>query len=261
MTIDETLSRRQEPSGGYRALGNLRISATMCLVSIVRDIEHLKLEMETLWGEDVYGRPLRRRPRIALATAADGWAVFGSDEPWQELARGRTPEALILDLQEERKIQGSTRIQSGPSYVVDQTTLAVPTPSEDQRIVVVDEGKSLGQDATPPEPGWTPDEWADLVAGRIGPVAFGFAGDRIDAICFTPVASPNAAEAGVWTHPEARRRGWASLVTAAWAEVAQHRFETLFYSTGSDNIASQSVARKLNLRPIGTIWQLWENGS
>lgn len=233
----------------------------MSRVSNVSDIELLKLEMETLWGEDVYGRPPSRRPTLALATAVDGWAMFDSIQPWRELAKGRTPEDLLRDLQSGLQVQTPTRIQSGPSYVVDPSALIAPVAKGDPKILVVDEEKPLSRPATPPEPGWTPDEWADLVAGRTGPAAFAFMDDRIDSICFTPVASSYAAEAGVWTHPDARRRGWASLVTAAWAEVARHRFETLFYSTRSDNVASQSVARKLGLRPIGTIWQLLESSS
>jgi RimJ/RimL family protein N-acetyltransferase len=42
----------------------------------------------------------------------------------------------------------------------------------------------------------------------------------------------------------------------AWAAIARSRYDALFYSTSADNLASQGVARRLGLRPIGWIWQL-----
>ncbi len=99
-------------------------------------------------------------------------------------------------------------------------------------------------------------EWADLLAGRLGPWAMGLNSDRVVSICFTPVASSFGAEAGLWTHSEARGHGYGGAVTMAWAKVAAKEFETLFYSTGFENSASQAVARKLKLRPIGQIHQL-----
>ncbi len=86
----------------------------------------------------------------------------------------------------------------------------------------------------------------------------GIADERIVSICYTPVASSTSAEAGIWTHPDERGRGWAAPVTAAWARVAAGHFETLFYSTGFHNAASQAVARKLGARQIGVIWQITE---
>jgi hypothetical protein len=44
-------------------------------------------------------------------------------------------------------------------------------------------------------------------------------------------------------------RGLAAAVTAAWS--AQVADRTAFYSTSEDNLASQGVARRLGLRPLG----------
>ncbi len=111
--------------------------------------------------------------------------------------------------------------------------------------------------ALPPcEAVWEPGEWADLIAGRLGPWAFGLEEERVVALCHTSVACPSAAEAGVWTHPDHRGQGWAPMVTSAWAKEAGATFENLFYSTDFANLASQAVARKLGLEGIGALWQL-----
>jgi hypothetical protein len=43
-------------------------------------------------------------------------------------------------------------------------------------------------------------------------------------------------------------------VTAAWARLVSDR--TAFYSTDWDNVASQGIARRLGLRPLGQWWQV-----
>ena len=56
------------------------------------------------------------------------------------------------------------------------------------------------------------------------------------------------AEAGVDTAEEFRGRGYAALVTAAWANAIRAADITPVYSTSDDNLASQAVARKMGLR-------------
>jgi RimJ/RimL family protein N-acetyltransferase len=123
------------------------------------------------------------------------------------------------------------------------------------RILTTKDGIPTRSNFARPEPWWEPDEWENLMDGRLGPWAIGLKIEQVVAVCHTPVASTSAAEAGVWTHPEHRGQGIAAVVTAAWAEVAQVVFEKLFYSTDLGNVGSQAVAQKLALEPIGTIWQ------
>jgi hypothetical protein len=74
------------------------------------------------------------------------------------------------------------------------------------------------------------------------------------AVCDTARSAPSSVEAGVWTYERHRRRGLATTVTSAWLALVGDR--TAFYSTSSDNVASQGVARRLGLTPIGQWWQV-----
>ncbi len=108
---------------------------------------------------------------------------------------------------------------------------------------------------------WEVEEWADLVAGRLGPWAVVVAGDAgrggcVAALCHAARLTPAGAEAGVRTHTDFQRQGLAPAVTAAWAAIPELRGRTLFYSTSSDNRASRRVAAKLGLRPLGSIWTI-----
>ncbi len=252
-----------------RALGQHDFSMTRNA-----DADLLQLEMDTLWGCDAYGR-FEPYPLAAAAVANDGQMIrFGAavagdsaqrfvvedsvaSDP--ESVRADQPPAVLLRHRELLAPLGEIKLAGGPSYVFDslKTGLLYCGASDFRVVTSRDEIPSTLATARP-EAWWEPHEWADLLAGRLGPWAIGTAADRVVTLCHTPVASLRAAEAGVWTHPDERGRGYASIVTAAWAMVAGDQFDTLFYSTAADNGASRSVARKLQLRPIGWIWQLRE---
>ncbi|MFC5826580.1 GNAT family N-acetyltransferase [Nonomuraea insulae] len=83
----------------------------------------------------------------------------------------------------------------------------------------------------------------------------GLAGGRqVVAICHSARNTPAGAEAGTWTSPAYRGRGYAAITTAAWAELLPGI--QLFYSTSADNHSSQRVAARLGLRGIGWLWKL-----
>lgn len=223
----------------------------------IRDIDLLRREMATLWERDAYGR-LSPRPMGSLAVAADGeWAVRFEPGVRDELRRKIEEDGLPVP-EKIRERLGPSRVSSGPSYVFPDDLLPVESPLIEPFTSDVDVPAKLR--AARPEAWWEPGEWEDLLAGRLGPWAIGMIEGRVAALCHTPVGSAVAAEAGVWTHPDERGRGYAGAVTAAWAQVARRRFGTLFYSTGAENVASQAVARKLGLRAIGEIWQFWSEG-
>jgi predicted GNAT family acetyltransferase len=76
------------------------------------------------------------------------------------------------------------------------------------------------------------------------------------SLCFCSRLTNSAAEAGLRTEADHRRRGYGAAVTAAWAYQVVATGMVAFYSTSSDNLASQAVAARLGLRPIGWRWQL-----
>jgi hypothetical protein len=75
---------------------------------------------------------------------------------------------------------------------------------------------------------------------------------RIVSTCQSSQENTSAAEAWVRTLPDFRKRGYARQVTAAWAYQLQQRGKTPFYSHRWDNIASEAVARSLQLTPYAT---------
>ncbi len=232
---------------------------------MMRAVDLLQLEMDLLWGTDAYGRN-EPPPLIALAAATDGWAVRVSPAVSPTLATrlqagGRAssgsgdPSRRPPELDRFAELLaplGPTTVTCGPSYLV-QSTPALP--SEAQLFTSAQPAPSL-MSAGRPRAWWQPHEWEDLMAGRLGPWAIAMDGPRVVALCHTPRAGHGAAEAGVWTHPDARRRGHATAVTAAWAGIARRDHGVLFYSTSERNSASQGVARRLGLRPLGWIWQV-----
>jgi RimJ/RimL family protein N-acetyltransferase len=104
---------------------------------------------------------------------------------------------------------------------------------------------------------WHPVEWDELLAGQLGPWAMAIEDEAVVSICHTPgPVRPRAAEAGVWTHPAFRGRGYGAAVTAEWAAVMRSPGRFLFYSTDATNLSSQRLAQRLGLRPLGWIWTL-----
>jgi len=71
---------------------------------------------------------------------------------------------------------------------------------------------------------------------------------RAVSICYSARRTAVVAEAGVDTAEAFRGRGYAALVTAAWANAIRAAGITPVYSTSDENLASRAVARKLALR-------------
>ena len=71
------------------------------------------------------------------------------------------------------------------------------------------------------------------------------------SVCRSVRITSQAHEAGVETLPGFRGKGYATEVVAGWASSVKSRGVMPLYSTSWDNIASQAVARKLQLVPYG----------
>jgi hypothetical protein len=81
-------------------------------------------------------------------------------------------------------------------------------------------------------------------------------GDSPVAIAFSARLSPLGAEAGVFTVPGARGRGFAVAATEGWAGSPALRGRARFYSTSADNLASQRVAERLGLALVGPSFEI-----
>jgi RimJ/RimL family protein N-acetyltransferase len=75
--------------------------------------------------------------------------------------------------------------------------------------------------------------------------------DRAVSVCYSARRTGAVAEAGVDTAEAFRGRGYATLVTIAWANAIRAAGITPIYSTSDGNLASRAVARKLGLREFG----------
>jgi GNAT superfamily N-acetyltransferase len=129
-------------------------------------------------------------------------------------------------------------VRAGPLFYVPELAR-----SEDAAIRITEDNADLllgGLDE------WRPDVAADL------PMAIMVSDGRAVSICATVHASATAHTAGVETLPAYRGRGLAVQAVAAWARMVQSLGATPFYATTFDNIASLSLASRLDLRLVGS---------
>ena len=192
-----------------------------------------------LWiGTEV---PAAAAAELAAAFAASAPALDPAEPP---LSLGRCRRILEADVAIEQ--------HGGPSFVFSDDvppSSGLCTERSDQP------ARDALRDANPGN--WQPDEWAELLDGRLGPWAMVLDGGRPVSICHTPEPLTEiGAECGVWTLPGFRGRGYAAATAAAWAEILRPTGRLLFYSTDASNRSSQRVAERLHLRPIGWTWRL-----
>lgn len=250
--------------------------------------ELLKLEVHTIFGlDEVLKGPidtLRCRGFHALVTWSPRAYFAAADrslsaelqqrlkedlesEPFQANA----PPAALGRLAGSLGVHHDGHLAGGPTYLMRGTsrppqliasglTLKIVT-SRDKS--VLDRIRELERPSV-----WEADEWTKLLDGELGPWAMALHSDtgafdaddsascEVAATCFSSRRSPEAAEAGIWTAEKHRGRRIAPCVAAAWAGVAQTESRVLFYSTSSDNIASQGVARHLQLELFSWMWKL-----
>jgi len=226
------------------------------------DLALLRLELETLWTTDPRGRLLgcvddeTRPPPLLVVAACRAGAVWTTSVAVPDATHDRVATLLVAEpgadelgwspscasgLIDAMGEAGDVGVpHGGPSYVV-RAPLA-PTADVDLR-----SDAEMGVAALR---GLIPEVDRSLTAPWVVAMVDGV----VAAVCETARSTPRSVEAGVWTYEPRRRRGLGAAVTAAWSARVAGR--TAFYSTAWDNAASQGVARRLGLHPIGHWWQL-----
>lgn len=226
---------------------------------MVSDRDFMAMHLEALYNHDACGNMLTVNdggntiaPRFFLGRTADGilWR-FRQDvrgELRDVLERHCLAEPIAPDLAQlprnasvfNRLLARQSPIQqvwSGPAYRFPERL------PEDTRIVPV-----TGENSDLLRPYF--DEWINDV-----PVCQPFLalvdGEIAVSVCGSVRITQRACEAGVETAPDFRGRGFAALVTAAWAEAVRQLGPIPLYSTSWENTASQSVASKLGLLQYG----------
>ena len=91
---------------------------------------------------------------------------------------------------------------------------------------------------------------------RLGPVAAVVQEGSAVAVAFCSRIPGKATEAGAHTHEAYRRRGYATLAVASWAEALYQQGCLPLYSTSWENVASQGVAHRLGMHCYGEDWSV-----
>lgn len=177
----------------------------------------------------------------AIATAVAG-AVAATTPPATTPAVGWAPgsASTLLDL-----LAGAGALrppERGPSYVVPG---ALPVPVGVQLVAGHDGDEE-------PLRGMMPERDRTSL---LGPWTVAVVDGQVAAVCETARSAPRSVEAGVRTYEPYRRQGLAAAATSAWATQVSGR--TAFYSTSAGNLASQGVARRLGLHPLGQWWTVY----
>ena len=134
------------------------------------------------------------------------------------------------------------RIDSGPVFTFPP---AVPANSE---VSVITDLSQLERHFR----GWTLDELPER-----SPILGALEDGHAVSVCFCARRTPAAAEAGLETASNFRGRGFGARVAAAWGRAIWDSGRLPLYSTSWGNVASLGVARRIQLSPCASDWNLY----
>jgi hypothetical protein len=219
----------------------------------------MELDAEILFTYDARGRMLRvnepdgrRAPRLFVGRTPGGHVVRFSelvpdavaDRLLQIVEAPPASNGLQVSTATRQAIRAALAQDGpvgseggGPAYRFPDTI----TPPGDA-VAVTDANRERVRDTLP---------WLYRELGAPSPCMAILVNGQAVSVCFSSRIGTRAMEAGLFTQPEFRGRGYAARVTAAWALAVRRAGLVPIYSTSWENLASQGVARSLGLVPFG----------
>jgi RimJ/RimL family protein N-acetyltransferase len=224
-----------------------------------------ELHLETLYQTDDAGRIVYRSadvpaPRIHLVRTAVGnrWllgATLGDAEAQrlgeilsQEPALPACGTAVPRPPQIEHTLSRESALRNlyrGPALVFTRPVSAALAANTEHVMHPSADARFQG-----------PLRWVRDALPTEHPITARFVNDKAVSVCHSPARGAGAAEAGVETNPNQRRRGHARAVVAAWARLIQQEGVLPMYGTTWDNVASRAIAAKLGLRLYAEDWHI-----
>ena len=180
----------------------------------------------------VYRTPDALAMRVAADVPDDVARALARTLATERPAAPGTPLACAPDL---LALLGASTFDAGPSWVLEA---AAPAPDTD----VVTAAPALFEHAM--------GDWLPDVPHRAPFLVLTEAG-RARSVSASVRIGPRAHEAGVETAPDARGRGFATRVVAAWAAAVRAAGAAPCYTTSWDNEASRRIAERIGGRLLG----------
>lgn len=228
---------------------------------MLSDRQLIEIQANTLFTHDAAGRIVHvnepdgeAASRFFLGRTVEGnvWR-FRHDLPEQVIERlnasceqepiahdVRTPPLHLAAMQETLEAHAPIReVSSGPAYRFPDD-VRWPSDTAAVRITRADAAYLQGEFS-----------WLAPHLDNMPPVFAVVQGGRAASVCFSSRITAVADEAGVNTLTAYRGRGYAAAAVAGWATAIRELGRIPLYSTDWDNLASQSVARKLGLVMYG----------
>ena len=227
--------------------------------TLMDDHALMGLRVDTLFTYDARGRMVgtnepdsRTAPRLFVGRTVGGHVVrFGEtvpDDVVRELAEVverqpagedlAVPPAMRAALGAVLARHGQVKEEGdGPAYRFPDS---VAPPSD--VVEVTDANLAVVHETHP---------WLYRDLSTFGPCFVVLRDGMAASICFSSRIGALVLEAGLFTLPDHRGRGYAVAVTAAWGAAVRASGRKPLYSTAWENLASQGVARRVGLTMFG----------
>lgn len=239
------------------------------------DLRLLRVDIDTLFVMSATARIVRQNdpdhspgPRAFFIGCSDGnltrvrydvddgvaeeiLSVAAKEPPWRDPDAMPECASVIVELLSAQPDSVSTalvyRLPNDPSY--RDSRAIVRGDSADGRAM-------LARLAEHGMPQYMRDAGFKSIADLWEPWCAALDGGEIASMCYAARLGDMGAEAGVYTFPKYRGRGFAAAVTASWASMPALKDRALFYSTSVENRSSQRVTTRLGLRLIGASFSI-----